>query len=75
MAEECKQWQQAVDYSFNALSTFLQFQNNHNGGIVMGSLVRVWQTVVSGHPAIATSIVMRLAQLFGVSPAEAFLKD
>src|SRR3989442_1213121 len=43
VAQEQRQWLQARDYFLIALKTYIEYNDTHHGGIVLGSLARLWR--------------------------------
>ena len=63
-AEEQRQWQEAAAYYLKALPLFTEFQDAHNGAVVMRSLARLAKD--SGDQAL----LARVADALGARPDE-----
>ncbi len=80
VAQEQQQWAQARDYLLHALEIFVAYDDTHNGGIVLRSLARLWQSSgdkdlpaaiakILGAPLKETKALLR--EMLGDKPGEA----
>jgi tetratricopeptide (TPR) repeat protein len=58
VAQQQRQWQQARDHLLKALETFAEFKDDHNLGITLHSLARLWRASAdAGLPAAVAAVV------------------
>jgi tetratricopeptide (TPR) repeat protein len=57
VAEEQRQWEQAREYYLTALEIYAAYQDSHSGGIVFGSLARLWRA--SGDATLPAAVAGR----------------
>jgi hypothetical protein len=71
LAHAQEQYRESADYLLQALRIFLQYEDQHNISMVIGNIGVMWQEVKAVQPVVAAHIVAQLAQVRGISPAEA----
>ncbi len=71
VAEEQRQWQQACSYFHQALETFVEFEDDYSGEVVLSSLARLWKA--SGDKDLPAVVAPMLGAT--VEETEALLRE